>query len=607
MQEQWEIEWKDYYSILEIDRHASYESIKKKYRKLAKKYHPDLNENNEEAEKKFKDINEAFEILSNKEKKKAYDKAWENMKEFGNIHGEMPNNDTSSTQTQNTVNYDDIKNEYTYEEKRYAKKQILKKLIDEELEKSELIITAKNELIYSALNKDINKKEYYNSVKEFLNISYEYINTLIKYKEEAYKYDLLKEEEIITELIEYLDNELKNIPITPNDAIKYLKEEEIKELIKTETEKEIEVSKEIIEKLKSILIYSSSNQINYVEYNGILSSVLIESHESISKLKELINYCKKYELEETLNLAINAHRDLVIQTINMPDSFEDAKKLGTLETIKEEIKDFINKWKTSEKQIERIIALLQKHPSSSLFENLCNYCLTTCKDYKDELNTTNKKADIDSKLKLNINELSKQGTEIYENAEELHQEATKVYENKSETQLEKQKVITLAQSAIASFDKTKAFDLFIEAGILLESLKTTEDLELKSLLKELEKILKNIETLLNKLNNIKQENKKNKFSQKDIASQKLYVDYLNNKLKESRLLLSLCSVATAGFIVLGIPTINQDSSELTKNVTFLLSLSLAGFTGISYYINSMEKKEYEQAVKELKRRKNGRI
>ena len=71
--------------------------------------------------------------------------------------------------------------------------------------------------------------------------------------------------------------------------------------------------------------------------------------------------------------------------------------------------------------------------------------------------------------------------------------------------------------------------------------------------------------------------------------------------------MSLCSVATAGFIVLGIPTINQDSSELTKNVTFLLSLSLAGFTGISYYINSMEKKEYEQAVKELKRRKNGRI
>ena len=176
MQEQWEIEWKDYYSILEIDRHASYESIKKKYRKLAKKYHPDLNENNEEAEKKFKDINEAFEILSNKEKKKAYDKAWENMKEFGNIHGEMPNNDTSTTQTQNTVNYDDIKNEYTYEEKRYAKKQILKKLIDEELEKSELIITAKNELIYSALNKDINKKEYYNSVKEFLNISIHLLN-----------------------------------------------------------------------------------------------------------------------------------------------------------------------------------------------------------------------------------------------------------------------------------------------------------------------------------------------------------------------------------------------------------------------------------------------
>ncbi|QNR83496.1 J domain-containing protein [Pedobacter riviphilus] len=64
----------DYYKILDLKKDATPEDIKKAYRKLARKHHPDLNPNNEEANKKFQQINEANEVLSDPEKRKKYDK-----------------------------------------------------------------------------------------------------------------------------------------------------------------------------------------------------------------------------------------------------------------------------------------------------------------------------------------------------------------------------------------------------------------------------------------------------------------------------------------------------------------------------------------------------
>jgi len=64
---------KDYYEILGVSRNATKEEIKRAYRKLALKYHPDRNPGNKEAEEKFKEINEAYEVLSDDEKRKIYD------------------------------------------------------------------------------------------------------------------------------------------------------------------------------------------------------------------------------------------------------------------------------------------------------------------------------------------------------------------------------------------------------------------------------------------------------------------------------------------------------------------------------------------------------
>lgn len=70
----------DYYKILGISKDATQEDIKKAYRKLARKYHPDLNKDNPNAQEKFQEINEANEVLSNPEKRKRYDEYGENWK-----------------------------------------------------------------------------------------------------------------------------------------------------------------------------------------------------------------------------------------------------------------------------------------------------------------------------------------------------------------------------------------------------------------------------------------------------------------------------------------------------------------------------------------------
>ncbi|MGI0108002.1 DnaJ C-terminal domain-containing protein [Salinimicrobium sp. WS361] len=79
------MEFIDYYKVLELDKNATKSDIKKAYRKLARKYHPDLNPNDTAAQKKFQQINEAHEVLIDPEKRKKYDqygKDWQHAEEF---------------------------------------------------------------------------------------------------------------------------------------------------------------------------------------------------------------------------------------------------------------------------------------------------------------------------------------------------------------------------------------------------------------------------------------------------------------------------------------------------------------------------------------------
>lgn len=82
------MEYQDYYKVLGVDRKASEKDIRKAYRKLARKYHPDVNPGDESAEEKFKEINEAYEVLSDEEKRSKYDQLGQSYQQWQRMGGQ---------------------------------------------------------------------------------------------------------------------------------------------------------------------------------------------------------------------------------------------------------------------------------------------------------------------------------------------------------------------------------------------------------------------------------------------------------------------------------------------------------------------------------------
>lgn len=97
------MEFIDYYKVLELDKNATDADIKKAYRKLARKYHPDLNPNDSDAKRKFQQINEANEVLSDPEKRKKFDtygKDWAHAEEFEKARQQQKQNQGGYQQRQ---------------------------------------------------------------------------------------------------------------------------------------------------------------------------------------------------------------------------------------------------------------------------------------------------------------------------------------------------------------------------------------------------------------------------------------------------------------------------------------------------------------------------
>ncbi len=105
------MEYKDYYKVLGVSKSASAEDIKKAFRKLARRYHPDVNPGDKKSEEKFKEINEAYEVLSDVTKRRKYDTLGPNWQEqFGypSAAGGRTSNFRGSTMDYNSAGFSDF-------------------------------------------------------------------------------------------------------------------------------------------------------------------------------------------------------------------------------------------------------------------------------------------------------------------------------------------------------------------------------------------------------------------------------------------------------------------------------------------------------------------
>lgn len=482
MNEQWEREWKDYYSILEVDRNADHETIKKSYRRKMAESHPDVS-NDGNAEETARILNEAFEILGSEEKKEKYDAAWDKKKEETDFNAQQTNTNDSVNEDDDTkaegpdISYEDATAGYTEEEKKFAKKIALKEIIEEELEKANLIFDAKNNLLYQGYFGTLDKEEYYESLKELASISDEYIKTLIELLNDADEFDLIKEREKISSVLSTLDYEITNMPLTPAGAKEKLNHEALKPLLQVELEK----AKEIMDKYKSTLIYMGRRDISWLEYQEIVTNISVEAKDCASRIQVLLESANKLEIECELTDATTILSKLVARSKTMPDNREAARYFGIQEQLKESTNEQYQEWQKLEIKVQKLINILNKHPNTSRYERLCNAGISWILNMR---NDTKKAVDKFERLyedlvsKSNINpEIGKKMIEeaksLYQKAEEQHKNAEQFlhevpYHFDTDDTIGLENLKKFLKSYHTAWDKNLAFEQFREASEFYE-------------------------------------------------------------------------------------------------------------------------------------------
>jgi curved DNA-binding protein CbpA len=204
---QWQQSWKDYYKILNIARTAEAKTIKKAYRKLAKKYHPDINPNDSSAEENFKLVNEANECLSNASLKKEYDASYDewirlgepkregdigNWQENVNNSYAAPNNgDAANAQANSSSQFD---------EQFYAEGEVYREDIRAFIDEYSKAFNDAMDEINQKLN-DINYNDYESDFLELSNFADAFVKNLKEYLVYANHYGLAEEKTEINNLI----------------------------------------------------------------------------------------------------------------------------------------------------------------------------------------------------------------------------------------------------------------------------------------------------------------------------------------------------------------------------------------------------------------------
>lgn len=315
---------KNYYEILGVSQNATKEEIRAKYIELVKKYHPDIN-TDEDATNKAQEINVAYDILSDEVKRKEYDKTLNNQ---NNSNETDTTNDTSKKQEE-PFNYEEEINKYTEREKKYAEKLATEKVIKDELLKVESIVKAKLEVLELSRQENMIEEYYEDKVFEFWDISDNYITNLENLIELATINNLNHLITEINEKINIVTECQQSMPLTMIDAQEYLENKESEERVSTKITEDINKVKSyfnIKNNLYDQILAGFITKENYDRYREIKLYELQEilnNTANIKKLAELYSLDKKIESFKEIDELIEKAE----KSINkLPRSFDQAKK-----------------------------------------------------------------------------------------------------------------------------------------------------------------------------------------------------------------------------------------------------------------------------------------
>lgn len=585
-----DLEWIDYYQVLEIDRTADQKTIKKKYYELIHKYHPDIYDG-EDAHEKSVLINKAYSILSDEKLKNEYDEAWDKYQNISDV----------------TEDYEEVKKQYTKKEQHFAEKCAFQQVIKEELEKIPLIIENKQDLLMNMYHQELDERTFYDSVKELVKIGIEFIKSLEELITQAETYGLFQEIENIEEAINYLTEELNNIPISYEDVEIEMEASHSKAIILEKKEQAILNADQILEESKEVTKHTYLKNITYLEYPEYYSNIYYRTCSSVNELQILITITARLELEDDAIELTNKMAELEAMIACFPKNSKQATIVGEQQVILENIKLLLEKRNHVQLKMDRIERMLKKHPDSWRAKSIYEYGIQLYEEYISELNEENKRAEkvlnISYTNESKMNELLKQSIKLYENSDEIHKSVDVVFQNKT---IKKDNIDKLELDAYAGWNKGKALEMLIQ---VLELSKTYKGMELYGnefvvLKDELEKLLKeqlaNKEYFLKEYNvEVLKEKEKNSID-----------DQLHNIQTEIYASITSAVVLMAIAYYLGKSGINTFASE-DKNlgdwlwILFALGMGISGVKAPFMCINDIkEKLEEKERLKTLKLKKN---
>lgn len=598
--------WIDYYEVLGATPTDDIPTIKTNYRKLTRKYHPDLHpdaseEELKELEDKITILNEAYSVLTNEEKRKEYDSTYEAYK-----NGTYEEDINDVCEEYSDVKYEDVKANYTEEEAYYAKVMAVKQIIDEELEKVNIIIDSKNKLLMEAHFNIVSKEEYFDSVNELTSITNEFIYTLREIIEEASNYELLQEIEIINDTIIFLEEMLDKLPKNTIEADFFYKKECYKEASLSKLETINTTINELSAKLDSIYTYIYEGQISENDYNNIITTTLNEMNDIKSELEELINILGILEFKENCDEAIELLAKFNKKIKTIPKGYSDAKFASKIVYLKNKIRNVLQKQDQLDISIEEICELIKEDNDEYdfLYEEELSKFTSSIEDMKKVSSEAQGITSYVSKEKLNIDSYVKDAVKIYENAETIHDKAHNVYENI--TISEDDIIISdLAQSAYASWDKSEAIENLLKAKKLLSSYKCLStmiacDDELKALIELLNtriKTEKEKEQQYQKKYKLQTEkNPYRKFSKTDFNNKLAeLLNMLEQKKRQIKIYMGTLFIGTAYIFIT-----NQLAKHPALSVSFMALFGLASFVKLMDIIDTEDLIEKLESAKRKK-------
>lgn len=349
---------KNYYDILGVSKDASAEEIKKAYLKLAKKYHPDTSKE-DNAEEMMAKINEAYDVLSDERKRAKYD--------LDLAKGTVESSYVSEEE------YEETMKNYSEKERKVAERLAVKQAILDELEKEELILDAKKDIIIGAYSGEYDKESYYYAALDWVKIVKEYNQSLEELKGKAYDYDLIEQVNQISELIENLEKEIEDMPMSFTDADFYVEKQLLFEMIDKEAADLNLQIESLIDEWETLYVDCYKENVDY-ETLSRLSKKLLNDTDSIAKRSNrIINDMNKLRIEDKFDINYSIARLLGLSEVhcNLPE----ALKIGKIIYTNKCVDDFLANGNVILDKAIRVDKIILKHPYNKRCVMLTEYII----------------------------------------------------------------------------------------------------------------------------------------------------------------------------------------------------------------------------------------